>query len=261
MVSPCVIIPTYNSGPLLLETLHRALQQGFPVFVIVDGSTDGSDLSLPSPLPSNGHVGSSSSPPPLQVHRLPKNQGKGFALIKGMRIALQQGFTHALTLDADGQHTVEDIPAMFALCTQNPDAMILGSPIFGPDAPPERVFGHRIANWWTNLETLWAGIADSLFGLRIYPIPQSLELLSKTTRGRRYDFETVLAVHLCWSGVRPISFPTHVSYPPKAEGGLSHFHYLRDNLLLIQTHFFLVLGMLKRLPKRFKFRRSHPSFV
>ncbi len=127
--------------------------------------------------------------------------------------------------------------------------MILGEPIFGPDAPAERVKGRRVGNWWANLATLWGGIHDSLFGFRVYPIGESVRILESIRSARRFDFDTELAVRLYWSGVRPINIPVPVRYPPREDGGTTHFHYLRDNLLLIATHTRLFLGMLARLPR------------
>lgn len=164
--------------------------------------------------------------------------------------------THALVIDADGQHACEDIPKMCTLSKKNPDAMILGTPVFGPDAPAERVNGRRVGNWWSNLNSLGCGIEDSLFGFRIYPFDPTLEILSSIRTARRFDFDTELAIRLVWAGVYPINFPTRVTYPPKSDGGVSHFHYLRDNLLLIATHTRLFFGMLLRLPRLLSLRRK-----
>jgi hypothetical protein len=128
--------------------------------------------------------------------------------------------------------------------------MILGVPQFTKEAPAARAHGRRVGNWWTNLETLWGGINDSLFGFRVYPIAKSLAVLEKIGVGRRYDFDTQLAVRLFWAGVRPINVRVPVTYFTPAQGGISHFKYLRDNLLLIRSHTGLVLQMPFRMARR-----------
>jgi glycosyltransferase involved in cell wall biosynthesis len=242
--SHCIVIPSYNSGCLLESTLRAVLSLGVNVVLVTDGSTDGSDLFLEtSRLNSN---------PLLQVIRFPENRGKGAAAIAGMHAAEAHGFTHAVFFDSDGQHAVGDIPEMVRISTAHPRSMILGTPIFGADAPRERVYARRVANWFTNLSARGTFIADSLFGFRVYPIQDALATLKDTTRGRAYDFETEVAVRLTWRGVRAINFSTRVTYPESDKGGVSHFHYVRDNLLLVRTHAGLLLdAFLSRLhPER-----------
>jgi hypothetical protein len=136
--------------------------------------------------------------------------------------------------------------------------MILGVPEFGDDAPPLRVLGRRVGNWWTHLETLWGGIEDSLYGFRVYPVKASLEILSKISGGRRFDFDTQLAVRLYWAGYQPLNLATPVTYRSKETGGVSHFRYLRDNVLLTLVHTLLVLQALLRLPRLLRLRRRPP---
>ncbi|HEY8902850.1 MAG TPA: hypothetical protein VIM48_04030, partial [Chthoniobacterales bacterium] len=169
---------------------------------------------------------------------------------------LAEGFTYALVMDADGQHSMDAVVPFLEHSLREPGAMILGQPVFGPDAPPERVKGRRIGNWWANLATLWGGINDSLFGFRVYPIRESVEILDSIRTGRRFDFDTELAVRLYWRGVRPINVPAPVRYPPREEGGVTHFQYLRDNVLLVGTHIRLFFGMLLRLPRLLALRKK-----
>ena len=129
----------------------------------------------------------------------------------------------------------------------HPEAMILGVPIFGPDAPSERVEGRRVGNWFANLETLWGGVRDSLFGFRVYPLAPTVTIMESIKTARRFDFDTELAVRLFWAGVRPINESAPVHYPVRELGGVSHFKYLRDNLLLAGTHTRLCLLMLTQL--------------
>jgi hypothetical protein len=134
--------------------------------------------------------------------------------------------------------------------------MVLGVPVFGPDAPPERVKGRRIGNWFANLETLWGGVHDSLFGFRLYPLKPAVRIMESIRTARRFDFDTELVVRLFWAGVRPINLPVPVHYPPRVAGGVSHFRYLRDNLLLAGTHTRLCLLMLVRLWPVWKLRKQ-----
>lgn len=242
--SHCVVIPSYNSGRMLESTLNAVLPLGFKVFTIIDGSTDGSDLFL--------DTARFTSNPLLRVIRFSKNQGKGAAAIAGMQAAEESGFSHAVLFDSDGQHAVGDIPKIVNVSAEHPDSMILGTPIFGADAPPERVYARRVANWATNLSAHGTFIADSLFGFRVYPIRAAIAALNDTSHGRAFDFETQIAVRLAWRGVRAINFPTRVTYPEREKGGVSHFHYLRDNVLLVRTHASLLFHsfLSPRIPSR-----------
>ncbi|UFN48240.1 glycosyltransferase family 2 protein [Roseomonas sp. OT10] len=239
-VTHLVLIPSYNSGQALLETVRQARARWSPVWVVVDGSTDGSAEPL-------GRL--AAGDPGLCVFHRPRNGGKGAAVLEGLERAAAAGFTHALVMDADGQHPADHIPRFMAASAGRPEAMILGRPLFGPEAPAIRVRGRRISNFWTDLETLWAGIGDSLFGFRIYPVAPLLAVMHATRWMRRYDFDAEAAVRLCWRGVPPVSLPAPVRYPSAAEGGISHFRYGRDNLLLTAMHTRLVLGFLARLPR------------
>ena len=235
-----VLIPSYNTGPALTRTVLAARAAWAPVWVVIDGSTDGSDAAL---------RGAVARDPGVRVLALPRNGGKGAAVLHGLRAAAAEGFTHALTMDADGQHPADQIPRFMAASTADPDALVLGVPIFGADAPALRVRGRRISNWWANLETLGAGIGDSLFGFRVYPIAPLLTVMERTRWMRRYDFDAEAAVRLVWAGLRPVNLPAPVRYPSIAEGGISHFRYGRDNLVLTGMHVRLMFGMLARLPR------------
>jgi glycosyltransferase involved in cell wall biosynthesis len=241
-----VVIPSYNTGARLVETVKQALVCWQPVWVVMDGSTDGSATALAE------MVGKENG---LRVLFLERNSGKGAAVLHALLAANREGFTHALVFDADGQHSAADISRFMQASQRNPAAMILGIPQFAADAPASRRHGRRVGNWWANLETLWGGIEDSLFGFRVYPIQKSLRILQGTRGARRFDFDTELAVRLFWAGVPPVNLPTPVQYFKPAEGGSSHFHYLRDNLLLIRRHTLLVLEMLLQMRKIWKLRQ------
>lgn len=236
----CVLIPSYNSGPLLRQTLTGVLAVWDDVFVVIDGSTDGSDENLEDL--ANG------SDARLRVHRMPVNRGKGSAVLEGITLAAEEGFTHALAMDADGQHPSDYIARFMETSKKYPEAMILGEPIFEDSAPALRVQGRKISNGWANLETCWWGIHDSLFGMRLYPIAPLKKVFSETWFARRFDFDPEVAVRLCWKGVPVANIPTPVKYLTASEGGISQFRYLRDNALLTFMHFRLLIGFLLRLP-------------
>lgn len=234
-----VLIPSYNPGPKGVETARAARAEWDPVWVIVDGSTDGSGDAL---------AAMAREDPALRVLVRAGNGGKGAALFDGLNAAERAGFTHALVMDADGQHPAPLIGAFMAASMAAPGAMILGEPLFDERAPRIRLRGRRIANWCTNLETLWAGIPDALFGFRVYPIAPLLAAMRSTRWMRRFDFDPEAAMRLTWRGVPAVKLPAPVRYFSAAEGGVSHFDYWRDNVLLTFMYLRLLPGFVLRLP-------------
>ncbi len=237
--SHLVIIPTYNTGGKVLQTVWEAKRAWQPVWVVVDGSTDGTLEALQALARDD---------PDIRVLALPRNQGKGAAILHGLREAVAAGYTHALTMDADGQHPTDKIQEFMATSHANPDALILGLPVFDASAPIERVHGRKISNWCARLETLDAGIGDSLYGFRVYPVAPLREIMERQPWMRGYDFDAEAAVRLYWRGVRPINVKAPVRYFRPEEGGVTHFNYLRDNALLTWMHVRLILESLLRLP-------------
>lgn len=243
--SHCVIIPSFNSGDLLKKTVLEALQNCDTVIVVDDGSTDQS---------FDGLWGYQDSNNGLTILTHEKNLGKGAAVITGMSHALQKGFSHAAVFDADGQHSAADLRRFMDQSRLHPEAMILGVPIFDAEAPALRVNGRLVGNWWTNLETLWGGVRDSLYGFRVYPIEPSLQVMRSIKGGRRFDFDTQLAVRLYWKGIPPLNLGTPVTYKKKTQGGVTHFKYVRDNLLLVYVHTQLALIAFTMIPKLLRLR-------
>jgi glycosyltransferase involved in cell wall biosynthesis len=243
-----VLVPSYNPGEKVDETLRSAREHWNPVWVVVDGSTDGSTERL---------LAMAESDAGLRVIVLPRNQGKGAAVLAGLDEAAARGFTHVLTMDSDGQHPAHLIGAFMEASKAAPECMVLGLPRFDANAPRLRVYGRRLSNLWADIETLWAGIGDSLFGFRVYPIAPLRKLMHRQTWMRRFDFDPEAAVRLCWAGVRPISVQAPVRYFRADEGGVSHFCYGRDNLLLTWMHIRLLVGFVLRLP-RLILRRLSP---
>lgn len=234
-----VLIPSYNPGPKVLATVRSALAQWAPVWVVVDGSTDGSAEALQALAATEAG---------LRVIVLPENRGKGSAVLEGITLAAAEGFTHALTMDSDGQHPADLIPAFMATSLAQPTHMVLGKPVFDADAPALRVNGRKVSNGWANLETLWMGIGDSLYGFRVYPIQPLIRIMRANHFMRRFDFDPEAVVRLCWAGVRPLNIDAPVRYFRADEGGVSHFKYLRDNTLLTWMHTRLFIGFVLRLP-------------
>jgi glycosyltransferase involved in cell wall biosynthesis len=234
-----ILIPSYNPGAKVFETVRAAREQWQPVWVVVDGSTDGTAPAL---------LAMAQEDPGLEVLVRPANGGKGAAVLQGLERAVSRGFTHALVMDSDGQHPPGHIRAFMQASREHPRAMILGEPVFDESAPALRVKGRRISNWWTNLETLWAGVHDSLFGFRVYPIAALLREMRSSLGMRRFDFDVEAAVRLSWRGVPALNLPAPVRYFSPAEGGVSHFNYWRDNALLTWMHLRLLAGFLLRLP-------------
>jgi glycosyltransferase involved in cell wall biosynthesis len=243
-----VLIPSYNTGPRLIETVREARAAWAPVWVVLDGSSDGSGALIRAAFKHDDGV---------RVLELPRNSGKGAAVLHCLREAEEAGFTHVLTMDADGQHPAERITDFMEESRADPGALILGVPVFGEDAPLLRVRGRRISNWWAELETLHAGIGDSLFGFRVYPVVSLRRVMERTRWMRRFDFDPEAAVRLCWEGHRPVNLPAPVRYLRAEEGGISHFRYGRDNLLLTGMHIRLMCGMLARLPRLIRSRIRH----
>lgn len=234
-----VLIPSYNTGRLLADTVKHALEHWNEVLVVIDGSTDGSEKAVES---------MQSAHPGLRLIKQPRNRGKGAAVLRGAASAAGEGFTHILTMDADGQHPPDWIPKFIDLAQSHPEAVLFGTPVFGSEAPRLRVQGRRVSNAWSNLETLGWGIGDSLFGMRVYPVQALLRAFRGTLFARRFDFDTEIAVRVCWQGVPALNVPTPVRYLTAEEGGVSQFRYFRDNAVLTWMHTRLFFGFVLRLP-------------
>ena len=234
-----VLIPSYNPGDRGLETVRAARTEWAPVWVVIDGSTDGSVERLQTLANADAQ---------LRVLVRAVNGGKGAAILDGLLEAQRAGFTHVLTMDSDGQHPAQRISQFMTASAAAPRAMILGVPVFDASAPALRVRGRRVSNSVANLLTLYAGIRDSLFGFRVYPVEPLLNIMRRSRWMRRFDFDAEAVVRLCWRGTRPINLDAPVRYFRRDEGGVSHFNYWRDNALLSWMHCRLFVGFLIRLP-------------
>ena len=221
-----VVIPTYNTGPLLARTEKSVLERGWHVIVVVDGSTDGSGALLET-----------LACPQLSVFHHERNRGKGAAVLTGVQAALDRGASHAVLFDADGQHPPDHIAEYVRVSRERPAAMVCGVPKFGQEAPWERRLFRKIANGGMMLVSRGRGPSDPLFGMRVMPCAPLLAAMKGTAFGRRYDFEAESALRLCRAGHPVINLPTPVCYVSAADGGVSHYHYLRDNVRLILLFF------------------------
>ena len=219
--------------------MAAAQSQWRPVWVVIDGSTDGTGEALAEKARRD---------PSLRVLRRAKNGGKGAAVLDGLRAAEATGFTHVLVMDADGQHPASSIGRFMALSASRPEAMILGVPVFDDTAPRVRVVGRKVSNALARLESL-GEVHDSLFGFRVYPLTPLRRVMETGRFMRRFDFDVEAAVRLCWNRVSVINVPAAVRYFRASEGGVSHFRYARDNLLLAGMHARLLIGFLQRLPR------------
>ncbi len=235
---PCLVIPVYNHGTLIDATWQRLRDFDLPCFLIDDGSNAATKTALEKLAAAENSI---------TLLRLPSNQGKGAAVLRGIAEAQQQGYTHALQIDADGQHNTADIPELLALAEKNPHALISGAPQYGNDIPKARLYGRYITHFWVWVETLSFDIVDSMCGFRVYPIAATHALMQNTAIEQRMAFDTDIMVRLYRAGT-PVHFlPTHVSYP---ENGISHFRPLRDNLEISWMHTRLVSLMLRDLAKQ-----------
>ncbi|MEZ5595986.1 MAG: glycosyltransferase family 2 protein [Pseudomonadales bacterium] len=234
----CIIIPHYRHLEPLMAMLPRLSATGLPVYVVDDASGDDVVAALRAAL---------SCWPALTLLMRERNGGKGAAMLTGLRQAASDGFTHALSMDADGQHAIDDIPRFLAHSRTAPDAIITGKPLFGDDIPPSRLHGRKLTN---GLVRLVSGqpIADAMCGFRVYPIRCALDLCSHISYRTRMEFDVEIIVRAAWRGIAIHSLPTRVVYP---EGGASHFHLFRDNVRLVAMHTLLIVeGLARRLLAR-----------
>ena len=230
--APCVVIPTYDN-PATIEQVVAAVREKIPDVIVVD---DGSGEPGRQTIDGLGqrklaHV----------VHR-EKNGGKGAAVKTGFEVARSLGYTHVLQVDADGQHDLGDLAHFLETARQNPDALVLGSPLFDESAPRGRVIGRKITRFWTIIETGGRSITDAMCGFRVYPLAAALAASRGT--GDRMEFDIEIAVRMVWAGVVPLNLPTRVRY---LKGGLSHFHMFHDNVRISWMHTRLTVGAILRL--------------
>ena len=237
MFRPCALIGIYNHGDTISDVVAPLSSSTLPCRIVDDGSDVHTRRKLDDLASRFANV---------RVARLPENRGRGAALVHGFQWLEAEGFTHAVVLDADGQHDTKDVRAFVEAARREPDALILGRPVFGDDAPKSRLYGRRISQFWTWVATLSREIRDPLCGYRCYPLRATMTVLRETRIGHRMDFDPEIAVRLAWAGVPVVNLATHVRYPP---GGISHYHLVADNVRIGWMHARLLFGMFRRLPR------------
>lgn len=233
----CIIVPVYNHEAALPRLLEKLKPHGLPCVLVDDGSSPACSRVIADCV--------NREPDWLSLIRRPANGGKGAAVIDGMRWASHHGYSHAVQIDADGQHDTGDIPQFLQQSRLHPEAMILGHPVYTRDAPKSRVYGRQFTNLWIWINTLSFAIKDGMCGFRLYPLAAVSTLLNSTTIAQGMAFDIDIVVRLYWQGVNAVNLPTAVSYPLD---GVSHFDLWRDNLKISQTHAQLFFGMLPRIP-------------
>ncbi|MBM3071837.1 glycosyltransferase [Lelliottia sp. RWM.1] len=241
---PCVMIPCYNHGAMMASVLARLQPFNLHCLVVDDGSEESTRLELER---------LAQEQPQMTLIRLPQNSGKGVAVIRGLEACARAGYTHAVQVDADGQHAIEDIPQLLALAERHPEALISGQPVYDASIPRSRLYGRWITHVWVWIETLSLQLKDSMCGFRVYPVVPTLQLAQRVPLGKRMDFDTEVMVRLYWQGNTSYFLPTRVTYPLD---GLSHFDALKDNVRISLMHTRLFFGMLPRIPSLLLRRRS-----
>lgn len=233
----CALIPTYDN-PLTLRAVVESARRHVADVVVVD---DGSGSEGRNVVEALSHESIART-----VIR-PRNGGKGAAVKTGFAFADEMGFTHAIQIDADGQHAVEDVPRFLEVARSNPDALVLGTPVFDASAPRSRRWGRKLSQFCCALETFGRVVADPLCGFRVYPIERAIRARAW---GNAMDFDPEIAVRMVWAGVPVINLPTRVRYLARSAGGVSHFRMGRDNLLISWMHTRMITGAILRAPWR-----------
>lgn len=235
----CALIPTHNHVRALGATLTRLTEQGIEALVIDDGSAPELGAQIRDVCAGFNTV---------EHMRHSYNGGKGFAVLCGMARAAERGFTHAVQIDADGQHELNDLASLLAASRENPDALIAGTPVYDQSAPFARKWGRKLTDFWVGVNTLSTSMPDAMCGFRVYPVQACLTVVRELgVIGRRMEFDTEILVKVKWAGIPIIPSPVHVTYP---DGNTSNFNMLRDNAMLSWMHTRLFFGMVIRLPGR-----------
>ncbi len=232
----CLLVPHYNHSRQLLGFLPRLLAAGLPCVIVDDGSRPEELAAVQAAVADDSRI---------HFFALGANRGKGAAVKAGFTLARPLGFTHAIQIDADGQHAVEDLPRFIAASDADPRAIICGRPVFDESAPRARRYGRKVTDVFVALETLSLGIKDSLCGFRVYPLTAMERVLDNHFVGSRMDFDPELLVKAAWRGIPMAFLDTRVIYP---EQSVSHFNYLRDNLTMIRLHTRLLLTLPVHVP-------------
>ncbi len=238
MFKPCVVIPVFNHERTVSAVVTEVLAQNLACVLVDDGCSSRCSSTL--------RELSAASPGMITLLRHPINHGKGRAVLTGLRYAAEAGYTHAVQIDADGQHRAADIARFLEQALAHPDALIVGEPEYDNTVPVLRLYARYLTHLWVSINTLSREIKDSMCGFRVYPLGAVIALDQRTKLGARMDFDTEVLVRLYWDGLQILNVSTPVIYPAD---GISHFRGCLDNALLSRMHATLFFGMLLRLPK------------
>lgn len=238
MFKPCAVIPVYNHEQTVRAVVNGVVAHKLPCILVDDGSSRECSAALDALVvpPTCQHV---------TLLRHTHNRGKGEAVLTGLRHAARMGFSHALQIDADGQHCIADIPRFLEQACAHPGALIVGCPQYDHSVPPLRLYARYLTHVWVTINTLSREIKDSMCGFRVYPLAAVMALDSRLTLGSGMDFDTEVLVRLHWDGLPIVNLSTPVTYPVD---GISHFRGWVDSALLARLHAALFFGMLLRLP-------------
>ncbi|OCH03310.1 acyltransferase [Aliivibrio fischeri] len=237
---PCFLIPCYNHGKTIPAVVESLMSYGYPMIIVDDGSENETKRILEEVTQQHESI---------TLITLAENQGKGGAVIAGIEKAYQQSYSHAIQIDADGQHDLEALPKLIAESQEHPTALISGQPIYDESVPKSRLYGRYATHIWVWIETLSFAIKDSMCGFRSYPIGPTINVLERAVIGRRMDFDTEIMVRMYWNETDIRFINTRVIYP---EDGISHFDALWDNVKISWMHTKLFFGMLPRIPSLLK---------
>ena len=232
----CIIIPCFNHTEKLTDIIRQFVDKKLNVILVDDASdTHHSEImdSLATQLKN------------IHLIRHQTNQGKGGAVVTGLLAAEKLGYSHALQIDADGQHDLDDIEKFIAQAEAKPKALISGCPVYDDSIPKSRLYGRSITHFWVCIETLSRKVKDTMCGFRVYPLSTTCKLLTSTRVGKRMDFDIEIMVRLAWKNIEMIFIPTKVHYPVD---GTSHFRPFEDNVKISWLHTRLCVGMIIRLP-------------
>lgn len=232
-----VIIPIYNHKDTITDIVKSIINQDLPLIIVDDGSNNETKKTLNDIDKCYKRV---------DIITLPINSGKGVALSKGLLYADSLGYTHGITIDADGQHDIADIQKFIEASNRKRADLIAGNPTYDNSIPAERLHGRKISNFWTIVTTLSYDTKDVLCGFRCYPLSETGKLLKKRGVGKRMNFEPDILVRLYWEGVGITNVSTKICYP---ENSLSHFDYIKDNMRISLNFFILFWGMIIRFFK------------
>lgn len=231
---PCAVIPVYNHGKTAHAVTAELIANDLPVILVDDASNQETKTDLAAIVARHKEA---------RLFTLPVNLGKGGAVAHGLLRAAEAGFSHALQVDADGQHDLGEILHFIEASRANPGKLIAGRPVYDESVPFARKIGRKITNFWVAVETVSRDIPDAMCGFRMYPLAPVYRLLSKKKLSERMEFDIEILVRLHWRGVRMLFFPIRVIYP---EGGISHFRMIKDNFAIAGIHTLLFFGMLPR---------------